>query len=137
MIDELLNFSIIEKVLKNLVPDGTVKDIELDNMKYSISNKDGDITINVSEKFNDELTRERVKEFKESLKLLDDCFFLEVTEEFNKSFDNKEFDNLLKLDNYSEKESDRVNLLIDKFSDIICDNLHNKIENLVNLYARF
>lgn len=137
MIDELFNFSVIEKVLKNLVPDGTMKDIELDNMKYSISNKDGKIIIDVSEKFNDKLTKERIKEFKESLKLLDDCLFLEVTEDFNKSFDNKEFDELLKLDSFSEKESDRVNLLIDKFSDMICDNLRNKIESLVNLYERF
>ena len=60
-----------------------------------------------------------------------------LTEEFGKTFDTKEFNNLLELDSYTKQEAEKVAEMISEFSNIVCEHLQCEIEKLVELYERF
>lgn len=137
MLDEIFQLNAITDLLGALVPEGTHKKVEIDNVEYTISNKDNKINIEVVEKFNDTDIKEYISQFKENIKLINDCIFLKVTEEFGKSYNTKEFDELLKLDSYTKQDAEKVVKMISKFSDIVNDNLQCEIEKLVELCNKF
>ena len=87
--------------------------------------------------FNDSEVKEYISNFKSNIEALDDSLFVKVTEEFGKTFDTKEFDNLLKLDRFTKQEAEKVTEMISEFSDIVCEHLQGEIEKLVELYERF
>lgn len=87
--------------------------------------------------FNDSEVKKYVSDFRNNIEALDDSLFVRVTEEFGKTFDTKEFNNLLELDSYTKQEAEKVAEMISEFSDIVCGYLQCEIEKLVELYERF
>lgn len=130
-----MNSEIFEfvNIIKALIPEGTAKSIKLDDIEYSISNKDG--VISLTQKFDDSEIKEYVSKFKEEIKKISDCDFVRMVESFKQ--DTKEFDNLLKLDHYTEEDSDKVLEMISNFSEIVCKHLSEKIDKLVDLHETF
>lgn len=120
-------------IIKALIPEGTTKSIKLDDVEYSISNKDG--VISLTQEFDDHEIKEYVSKFKEEIKKISDCDFVRMVENFKQ--DTKEFDNLLKLEHYSEEDSDKVLDMISDFSEIACKHLSEKIDKLVDLHETF
>lgn len=120
-------------IIKALIPEGTTKSIKLDDVEYSISNKDG--VISLTQEFDDHEIKEYVSKFKEEIKKISDCDFVKMVENFKQ--DTKEFDNLLKLEHYSEEDSDKVLEMISNFSEIACKHLSEKIDKLVDLHETF
>lgn len=137
MINELFQLNTIADLLEAIIPEGTDKKVEIDNVEYTISKKDNKVSISAIEKFNDNGVKIRVSKFSKNIESIDDCLFVKITEEFGKSHDIKEFDKLLKLDKYSREEADKVINMMADFSDIVQEYLENKIKELVELYEKF
>ena len=137
---QIENLANLIQVLNDIIPEGIEEKLEADGIQVSLIKKDGDIKINVTSEektFNDSEIKKYVSDFRNNIKAIDDSLFVKVTEEFNKHFDTKEFDNLLKLDKFTKQEAEKVIELISEFSDIVCEHLQCEIEKLVELYERF
>ena len=52
-------------------------------------------------------------------------------------FDVQRFDELLNQDTFTEEEAAEVSEMIGQSSQIICDHLEDKINELVDVYNRF
>ena len=137
MLDELFQLSTISALLEELIPEGIDKKVEIDGIEYSISKKDNKVSIKAVEKFDDREIKKYISKFRENIKLIDDCLFVKIAEEFGKSYNTKEFDELLKLDSYTEQKAEEVLEMISEFSDIVCKNLQCEIEKLIELYEKF
>lgn len=137
---QIENLANLIQVLKDIIPEGIEEKLEADGIQVSLIKRDGDIKINVTSEekpFNDSEVKEYISNFKSNIEALDDSLFVKVTEEFSKTFDTKEFNNLLELDSYTKQEAEKVAEMISEFSDIVCKNLQCEIEKLVELYERF
>ena len=137
---QIENLANLIQALNDIIPEGMEEKLEADGIQVSLVKKDGDIKINVTSEeklFNDSEVKEYVSNFRKNIKALDDSLFVKVTEEFGETFDTKEFDNLLKLDNYTKQEAEKVAEMISEFSNIVCEHLQCEIEKLVELYERF
>ena len=137
---QIENLANLIQVLNDVIPEGIEEKLEADGIQISLIKKDGDIKINVTSEekpFNDSEIKEYVSNFRNNIKALDDSLFVKVTEEFDKHFNTKEFDNLLKLDRFTKQEAEKVTEMISEFSDIVCEHLQGAIEKLVELYERF
>lgn len=142
VLNEFDNVSRLLQIISDSIPEGTEQKFEVNGVQLELTKKDGNIKIKVSQNleeqiFDDTKVKELVEDFKEALEELDDETFIEVTEEAEKHFDIKKLDKLLKLEHFTEDEAESINSLISLFSQIICANLQDKIENLVDLYTRF
>ena len=137
---QIENLANLIQVLNDIIPEGIEEKLEANGIQVSLIKKDGDIKINVTSEekpFNDSEIKEYVSNFRNNIKALDDSLFVKVTEEFDKHFNTKEFDNLLKLDRFTKQEAEKVTEMISEFSDIVCEHLQGEIEKLVELYERF
>ena len=126
------------------IPDGAEESLEVNGTKIILNKKDGVISISVTsdnedavEGFDDSYIKEIIKEYKERIEELDDCLFVEAAEEMGQHFDVKRFDELLNQDTFTEEEAAEVSEMIDQSSQIICDHLEDKINELVDVYNRF
>lgn len=126
------------------IPDGAEESLEVNGTKITLNKKDGVINISVTsdnedavEGFDDSYIKEIIKEYKERIEELDDCLFVEAAEEMGQYFDVQRFDELLNQDTFTEEEAAEVSKMIDRFSQIICDHLKDKINELVDVYNRF
>lgn len=126
------------------IPNGVEETLEVNGTKVFLNKKDGVINISVTsdnedtvEKFDDSCIKDIIKEYKGRIEELDDCLFVDATEEMSKYFDVKRFDELLNQDTFTEEEAAKVSEMIDQSSQIICDHLEDKINELVNIYNRF
>ena len=131
-------------IFNMVIPDGSEESLEVNGMKVTLNKKDGVINISVTsdnedtvEEFDDSCVKEIIKEYKERIEELDDCLFVEVTEEMGQYFNMKRFDELLNQDTFTEEEATEVSEMIDQSSQIICDHLEDKINELVEIYNRF
>jgi len=133
------NYLNLMNILGNAFPEGTDKELEIDNTKIHFQKKDGKIKIEVKSEttFDDSYIKELTEEYKKSIEELDDDLFLEVTEELGKKISIKEFDELLNLEHFTEDQADKVEEMIDLASEIICSHLQCKIQELIALYNRF
>lgn len=142
-IQDFSNLSELMNLLGMAIPEGTEKDLEIDNTKIHFQKKDGTIKIEVKEEiqpsqdFDDSSIKELIEDYKDSIKQLDDDLFLEVSEELGKKISIKEFDSLLNLEHLTEDQANQVEEMIDLASEIACLHLQHKIQNLVELYERF
>lgn len=132
----------LEKLIElmgNLIPEGTNEEIDTDEYKISLV-KDGDnIKIQIVEKektFDDSEIKEVVSEFKEAIKELDDDLFVEIAEDFSSKLDNKEFNDLLDLESYTEEQAAKVSEMIEIATNIIRSHIQNKIQNLFEIYDK-
>lgn len=132
----------LEKLIElmgNLIPEGTNEEIDTDEYKISLV-KDGDnIKIQIVEKekaFDDSEIKEVVSEFKEAIKELDDDLFVEIAEDFSSKLDNKEFNDLLNLESYTEEQAAKVSDMIEIATNIIRSHIQNKIQNLFEIYDK-
>lgn len=134
-------------IFNMVIPDGSEESLEVNGMKVTLNKKDGVINISVTsdkdtkeealETFDDSQIKEIIKEYKERIEELDDCLFVEAAEEMSKYFNMKRFDELLNQDTFTEQEATEVSEMIDQSSQIICNHLEDKINELVNIYNRF
>ena len=137
---QIENLANLIQILKDTIPEGIEEKLEADGIQVSLIKRDGDIKINVTSEekpFNDSEVKEYISNFKSNIEALDDSLFVKVTEEFGKTFDTKEFNNLLELDSYTKQEAEKVTEMISEFSNIVCEHLQCEIEKLVELYERF
>lgn len=132
----------LEKLIElmgNLIPEGTNEEIDTDEYKISLV-KDGDnIKIQIVEKeeaFDDSEIKEVVSEFKEAIEELDDDLFVEIAEDFSTKLDNKEFNDLLNLESYTEEQAAKVSEMIEIATTIIRSHIQNKIQNLFEIYDK-
>lgn len=126
------------------IPDGAEESLEVNGTKIALNKKDGVINISVTsdnedavEGFDDSCIKEITKEYKERIEELDDCLFIEAAEEMGQYFDVQRFDELLNQDTFTEEEAAEVSEMIGQSSQIICDHLEDKINELVDVYNRF
>lgn len=126
------------------IPDGAEESLEVNGTKIALNKKDGVINISVTsgnedavEGFDDSCIKEIIKEYKERIEELDDCLFVEAAEEMGQYFDVQRFDELLNQDTFTEEEAAEVSEMINQSSQIICDHLEDKINELVDVYNRF
>lgn len=135
--NELTN---IINMFSDAIPDNIDEKLELGDLKISISKRDGKVELNVEskkEEFNDSEIKETTKEFRERLKKLDDQTFMEVVEEIKDDIDMQKFDKLLNLESYNEESANEVTDLMNQVSEVICNKLQDKIQELVNIYDKF
>lgn len=123
------------------IPDGAEESLEVNGTKITLSKKDGVINISVTsdneDAVDDSCIKEIIKEYKERIEELDDCLFVEAAEEMDQYFDIQRFDELLNQDTFTEEEAAEVSEMIGQSSQIICDHLEDKINELVDVYNRF
>lgn len=126
------------------IPDGAEESLEVNGTKIALNKKDGVINISVTsdnedaiEGFDDSCIKEIIKEYKEHIEELDDCLFVEAAEEMSLYFDVQRFDELLNQDTFTEEEAAEVSKMINHSTEIICNHLEDKINELVNIYNRF
>ncbi len=83
--------------------------------------------------------KNKIKDFKKSLELLDDCLFLDATEDLESTYqvDLKEFDDLLNKKELTDEEADRVLNLINFTKNIIKKHITDKIKDLIYLKDQF
>ena len=131
-------------IFNTVIPDGAEESLEVNGTKITLNKKDGVINISVTsnnedtvEEFDDSYIKEIIKEYKERLNELNDDLFIEVVEAMESSLDVQRFDKLLNQDTFTEEEAAEVSEMIDQSSQIICDHLKDKINELVDVYNRF
>lgn len=127
-----------------IIPEGTDKVFEEDGTQIHISKKNGSVKISVNsnkdlsgENFDDSSIKDAISEFKDNINDLDDSVFIESLEEARKAIDVKRFDELLNLEKFTEAEATEVANMITYFSQIISNNLQEKIQELLELQERF
>lgn len=127
-----------------IIPEGTDKVFEEDGTQIHISKKNGGVKISVNsnkdlsgENFDDSSIKDAISEFKDNINDLDDSVFIESLEEARKAIDVKRFDELLNLEKFTEAEATEVANMITYFSQIISNNLQEKIQELLELQERF
>ena len=127
-----------------IIPEGTDKVFEEDGTQIHISKKNGGVKISVNsnkdlsgEDFDDSNIKDAISEFKDNINDLDDSVFIESLEEARKAIDVKRFDELLNLEKFTEAEATEVANMITYFSQIISNNLQEKIQELLELQERF
>lgn len=127
------------QILGSVIPEGTNKEFELNGTKVTLVKENGDTTIKVvkDEKFDDSEVVKVVNNFKDNIKLIDDCLFVEINEEADEEIDIKEFDKLLNQEHFDKDSAIKVIDMIDVFSEITRSHLQKEVERLVNLYERF
>lgn len=126
------------------IPDGAEESLEVNGTKIALNKKDGVINISVTSDnedavggFDDSSIKEIIKKYKKRIEELDDCLFVETVEEMGQYFNVQRFDKLLNQDTFTEEEAAEVSEMIDQSSQIICDHLEDKINELVDVYNRF
>lgn len=127
----------IISMLSDLIPDGTKKEVKIDGVTYKFNKDDGEIKIEVVEPFDDSKIKELVNNYKEKIKALDDNIFIEATEDLSSKISLKEFNELLDLKDFTEEQANRVQELIDIFTETICLHLQHKIQSLIEFYDNF
>lgn len=127
-----------------IIPEGTDKVFEEDGTQIHISKKNGSVKISVNSNkdlsggnFDDSSIKDAISEFKDNINDLDDSVFIESLEEARKAIDVKRFDELLNLEKFTEAEATEVANMITYFSQIISNNLQEKIQELLELQERF
>ena len=127
-----------------IIPEGTDKVFEEDGTQIHISKKNGGVKISVNsnkdlsgEDFDDSNIKDAISEFKDNINDLDDSVFIKSLEEARKAIDVKRFDELLNLEKFTEAEATEVANMITYFSQIISNNLQEKIQELLELQERF
>lgn len=141
------NFESVSDLLNifSIIPDGTDETLDLNGCLVHVSKKDGSVKIKVessstpkpSETFDDSSIKKSIAEFKDNLNKLDDCTFVKSLEAINAAIDVKRFDELLRLDKFTKSEAIEVESMIDYFSQVISNNIREKINELEDLFDRF
>ncbi len=122
----------------NLIPDKMDETYEVNGNKLHIVRDGDNISVSVEtaeEEFDDSEVKEFVKEFKENIKELDDQVFVECVESTDLNLNR--FNELLKLEDFTEDEAEEVLEMIDSFTELIIHNLTHKINKLVELSKKF
>lgn len=127
-----------------IIPEGTDKVFEEDGTQIHISNENGNIRVSVNsnrdlsgEDFDDSGIKDAISEFKDNINDLDDSVFIESLEEAREAIDVKRFDELLNLEKFTEAEATEIADMINYFSQIVSNNLQEKIQELLELQKRF
>lgn len=137
--EQFANISTLVSLFTNMIPEGTDAVEEVEGTTFRLVKKNGKILfeMNYEQEFDDSETLEVIKEYKESIKELDDETFLKATEDLKKLIDIKEFDSLLNQEHFNEEESNKVCDMMNKSTRLICLHLQSSIQDLARLYDRF
>lgn len=132
------NLDELFKLFESIIPNGAKKDFEQDGIKYHIEKDKDNFNIRMEvNKFDDSSIKELAKDYKECIKELDDCLFMEATEELGTKLNLNEFNDLLDLEHFTEEQASNLEEMIDVSSEIISSKLEHKIQRMVELYDKF
>lgn len=127
-------FEQLSKLLKTLIPVGTDRTQETGDFKIKVSNKDGDINVSIeTDIFDDTETKKLVSDFKEWIQKVDDEIFINSFELAKQAIDIKKLDSLLNQENFTEKEAEQVEDMIDYFESVITNNIDDRIKELEDM----
>lgn len=112
-----------------------------ENIKITYSNIDGeeklfinDEEITSKESFDDSEIKKRVSKFKQIMDELDSCTLTEACDEISEHICLKELDDFLNKEHYTEEESQNLNILLDKISNVIKETINEKTDHLDEIY---
>lgn len=117
-----------------------------DNISIEYSNVDGQerLTVNgedlipsPNETYDDTQVKQIIATYKENIKLLDDCTFVEVMEDIENIINLKELDSLLNQEHLTEDEAESVKGQLAFINTVIHEKLMTKIQNFIELVERF
>ena len=93
----------ITELINALIPEGAIQEDDIDGEKVTVSKKDGVVNITTfKEEFDDTYIKELIKDYKESIKELDDCVFVETVDDFSSKLDLKKFNELLDKEEFTK-----------------------------------
>lgn len=128
----------ITELINALIPEGAIQEYDIDGEKVTVSKKDGVVNITTfKEEFDDTYIKELIKDYKESIKELDDCVFVEAVDDFSSKLDLKKFNELLDKEEFTKEEADEIERMIDTSVDCIQSHLEDKINSLIEVYRKF
>lgn len=115
-----------------------------DNIRVEYTNINGQESLKVNgeellpekERYDDTPIKEYISKYKDNIKLLDDCTFLEVIEEAEEVINIQSLDELLKQDSYTQEEAELVYGQLNFINTIIHEKLTNKVQDLIELIER-
>ena len=113
------------------------------DISIEYSNIDGKETLIVNgedltkEEYDDTDIKNEIELYKEKIKLLDDCTFIQVLDEASNRFDISAFNTLLDKEHFTEEEAVLIKEQLDVIKNIIRDNVTNKIQNLIEVLDNF
>lgn len=87
--------------------------------------------------YDDTDIKNEIELYKEKIKLLDDCTFIQVLDEASNRFDISAFNTLLDKEHFTEEEAVLIEKQLDIIKNIIRDNVMNKIQNLIEVLDNF
>lgn len=116
-----------------------------DNIKITYSNINGEEKLSVNdeeisiekESHDDSEIKKRVDNFKHNMDELDSCTLTEACDKISDHICLKDFDDFLNKEHYTKEESNNMNELLDKVSNVIKETINEKINTLKNLYTLF
>ncbi len=133
----------LEKVLEFLInsANGNGK-LEINDHVLTISKDEDGIHITACEEdygedHDDSETQQIIKDYKETIKSLDDCVFVEAMSDIEKQIEVKKFDDLLNKVHLTEEECSEVESMINISSEIFANHLEEKIKKSIETYLKF
>lgn len=139
-ISEMIELTKLINIFSLAIPEGTESSVEVDGRKVHLIKKDGEIKIEVeqsTQSFDDSETKEAIKDYKDCIEELNDSLFIEALEQIKEEIDIKEFDELLKLEHFTEEQSEKVLEMINISSEVISSCIETKIQDLIELHSKF
>ena len=88
------------------------------------------------EVYDDTSIKEYISKYKDNIKALDDCTFVEVIEEVEDIIDIQTLDSLLNQDSFTKDDAELIHGQIQIINTVIHEKLVNKIQDLQELLDR-
>lgn len=112
------------------------------NIKYSSINGQEKLTVNgeevlPNEDFDDTKVKELVEDYHYLIDSLDDCLFVEGTEEIEQMVDIKRFSKLMEQDSYTKEEAEFITGAIDIAKTVFRNKLIDKIQDYEEILKHF
>lgn len=119
-----------------------------DNIHLEYSNINGQESLRINgeelfdtpdeevEIYDDAPIKEYISKYKDNIKLLDDCTFVEVIEQVEDVIDIQVLDELLKQESFTKDEAELIYGQLNFINTVIHEKLENKVQNMIELLDR-
>ena len=119
-----------------------------DNIHLEYSNVNGQESLRINgeelfdtpdeevEIYDDAPIKEYISKYKDNIKLLDDCTFVEVIEQVEDVIDIQVLDELLKQESFTQDEAELIYGQLNFINTVIHEKLANKVQNMIELLDR-
>ena len=108
-------------------------------IQYSNINGEEKLIVNgedVSADYDDTEIKNKIKNYKQVIELIDDCMFVEILKDVKDIIDIKELDTLTKKESFTKEEGERVSALLDMVGTVINEHVTNKIQDLQEIIIK-